>query len=34
MLPGNRILVHALTAESAEDLASGAMAQRTKGLTG
>lgn len=34
MLSGNRILVHALTAESAEDLASGAMAQRTKGLTG
>jgi len=30
MLPEKRILVHALTAEGAEDLASGRMAQRTK----
>jgi multicomponent Na+:H+ antiporter subunit E len=34
MLPNGRILVHALTAVAAEDLESGAMARRTKGLTG
>lgn len=34
MLPNGRILVHALTAASADDLESGAMARRTKGLTG
>lgn len=34
MLPNGRILVHALTAAAADDLESGAMARRTKGLTG
>jgi len=34
MLPNGRILVHALTTAAAEDLESGAIAQRTKGLTG
>lgn len=34
MLPNDRILVHALTTAAAEDLESGAMARRTKGLTG
>ena len=33
MLPNGRILVHALTALAAEELVSGTMAQRTKGLT-
>jgi len=34
MLPSGRILVHALTTAAAEDLESGTMARRTKGLTG
>ena len=34
MLPNSRILVHALMAATADDLKSGAMARRTKGLTG
>ena len=34
MLPGDSILVHALTNAAAEDLESGGMARRTKGMTG